>query len=90
MSPEEFKAGLVSLYGADWRKRSPDAFGVQVTTVDRWVTAVGRPNHAVPHACAVKLLEHLLREEAERKVQRGYERTYKQKQAAKRRAHHGS
>lgn len=85
MNAADFKAGLVALWGDDWRKEAPGAFGVNVTTIDRWVTPEGKPNHAKVHPTAVKLLEQLQAAAARRAAQRKREDRHR----AKKGGHHG-
>lgn len=86
MTAEEFKAAIVSLWGASWRKRAPTEFNVTVSTIDRWVTAEGRPNHADVHPCAERLLEHLVSARDLRAAQLARERAYRKRLRAAKKA----
>lgn len=84
MTPAEFKAGLVTLYGPKWRSVAHRAFGVSGSTIDRWVAPDTSRGAVPPHPTAVKLLEKLLVDagecpacKARREANRGHAKNYR-------------
>lgn len=73
MTPIEIRAAFTRLYGESYRAQAAEAFGVELTTIDRWITEEGRPNHRAIHPSAEKLLVLLLELKAKRERQLGYE-----------------
>ena len=75
MTADEFKAGLIRLWGADYHAAAQAAFDVDASTLRRW--ANGR-SARVPGP-AGRLLEHLLVDEERKAAQRASVRAYKAK-----------
>lgn len=76
MNADEFKAGLIQLYGDEgWQAKAVAAFGMDAATMRRWWNG----HSAKVPGVAAKLLEHLLAAEARRRRQRKYEKVARAK-----------
>lgn len=65
MNAAEFKAKCVQLWGAEWRPRAVDAFGVNDSTIDRWANG-----SAKIHPAAARLMDRIVADEGRRENDR--------------------